>query len=215
MWWWERPQDPPLNVHTNHRTALLLSSKLLSPPSEMTLHSIMFLWSGGAAVAAVEKNWNSIQVSDKGRFSRNEYSRQQCLGGIKKEKEINRESVVTAAASVSALTQFHLHTWRSLLLLQVLFIYWWFIGKKKSVFCAFNPCPMQQTTLLTKPALIPFILFMLTLKHQFCHINFYFNALWADHQILGDSGRNADDISHFSASKFRKSKERWELCRKK
>lgn len=52
-------------------------------------------------MAVVDKNWNSVQVSDKGRFSRNEYSRQQCLRGIKKEKEINRESVVTAAASVS------------------------------------------------------------------------------------------------------------------
>lgn len=69
---------------------------------------------------------------------------------------------------------------------------------------------MQPTTLLMKPGLIT-----LTLKHQFCHINFYFNALWADHQMLGDSGRNADVIIHFSASKFTKSKERWEPCRKK
>lgn len=56
---------------------------------------------------------------------------------------------------------------------------------------------MQRTTLLMKPALIT-----LTLEHQFCHMYFDFNALWADHQMLGDSGRNADVIIDFSASKF-------------
>lgn len=101
-----------------------------------------FLWSGGAAVAVVDKNWNSVQVSDKGRFSRNEYSRQQCLRGIKKGEEINRESVVTAAASVSRgahwpsfiFTREDLWLLDSARLLQVLFIYWWFIGKKEVCF---------------------------------------------------------------------------------
>lgn len=114
-----------------------------------------FLWSGGAAVAVVEQNWNSVQVSDKGRFSRNEYSRQQRLPGIKKEKEINRVCCNSCCLGEpgSALTQFHLHTWRSLAVRQravaagivhLLVIYW----EKEVCFCAFDPSPVQQTTLL-------------------------------------------------------------------